>query len=104
MSYIISIYLFVDYVLQATQQEETISKHPLSSISANGSVGKSVPPLSTVVSEGSATHPKKAPKSVAGSSVHSSSQSALKGILLQQVRRYNCITEGLEVIPGCCFY
>ena len=34
-----------------------------------------MPPLSTVVSEGSAAHPKKAPKSVAGSSVHSSSHS-----------------------------
>ena len=51
------------------------SKCPLSFISADGSVGESVPPLSTVVSEGSTTYPKKTPKSVAGSSIHSSSHS-----------------------------
>ena len=42
------------------------SKRPLSSILADGSVGESVSPSSTVVSEGSAARPKKVPKSVAG--------------------------------------
>ena len=88
-----------------TTTADSSSEHPLYSISADGSVGESVPPSPTCCEWRVCHTSQEGPKiSCWLFCTFIISQSALKGILLQQVRQYDCITEGLEVIPGCSFY